>query len=149
MRVTKQLIIFGCIILLLASFSLNSHAALGVWDGKMHVVYHLSEPAKVNFVLNNIRNHLKGGGGAEKLDIILVVHGPALEEFDRLNITDKMIASIAEIQGQDVKLVACTNTLKAQQLVTTDLIGNFTVAQEGGVTRIANLQSLGYLYIRP
>ena len=136
-------------LLFVAGFGLNSYADLGVWDGKLHVVYHLSEPNKVNFVLNNIRNHLKGGGGADKLAIVLVVHGPALEEFERLNISDKVIENIAEIQSQGVELVACNNTLMAQRLVIEDLIGNFQIAKEGGVTRIAKLQSLGYLYLRP
>jgi hypothetical protein len=34
-------------------------AQIGVWEGKTHVVYHLSDLSKVPFVLGNIRNHLR------------------------------------------------------------------------------------------
>lgn len=134
--------------MLLVTASL-SHAQLGSWDGKLHVVYHVSEAAKVNFVLNNIRNHLKGVGGEKKLDIVLVIHGPALEEFDRMNVSDKTIKGVSDIQSQGVSLVACQNTMNAKLIDFDELIGDFQIAAEGGVTRIAHLQSLGYLYIRP
>ena len=48
---------------------------------KMRVVYHVSEANKVAFVLGNMRNHIKGVGGADKLNMVLVVHGPAGKEF--------------------------------------------------------------------
>ena len=134
---------------IVASSANNSYALLGTWEGKIHVVYHVSEASKVNFALNNIRNHLKGGGGEEKLDIILVIHGPALEEFDRLNVSDKAIELVKDIQSQGVSLVACRNTIQAKSIPIDELIGEFSIAEEGGVTRIAHLQSLGYLYIRP
>jgi len=124
-----------------------SHTAY--WDGKLHVVYHLSEVAKVNFVLNNIRNHLKGGGGEEKLDIVLVIHGPALEEFERLNATAKILERVDEVQSQGVSMVACENTMNAKLIDFDELIGDFQIAEEGGVTRIAELQARGYLYLRP
>lgn len=133
-------------------FISNSYAdrsRFGIWDDKMHVVYHVSESAKVNFVLNNIRNHLKGEGGPDKVDIVLVVHGPALESFDSLNAPDKVVSQVKAIQKQGVELIACTNSLQVSSLVTSDLVGTFKVAEEGGVTRIARLQSQGYLYVRP
>ncbi len=149
MQKTKLLVMAVCLMLIITGSALSSYAQLGTWDGKLHVVYHVSEAAKVNFVLNNIRNHLKGGGGEEKLDIVLVIHGPALEEFDRLNVSDRVIEQVREIQSQGVSLVACQNTMNAKQIAFDELIGDFKVAKEGGVTRIAQLQSLGYLYIRP
>ena len=51
---------------------------------KMKIVYHLSETEKVGFVLGNIRNHIKGVGNAEKLNIVLVVHGPAGKAFHKV-----------------------------------------------------------------
>lgn len=149
MHTTKYLLTIAVAILFIAGSANNGQAHLGTWDGKLHVVYHVSEAAKVDFVLNNIRNHLKGGGGEEKLDIILVIHGPALEEFDRMNVSDKVIKGVADIQSQGVKLIACQNTMSAKLIDFDELIGDFKIAAEGGVTRIAQLQSLGYLYIRP
>lgn len=149
MLTIKQLLLTVLAVLFFTATGFSSQAQYGTWDGKLHVVYHLSETDKVNFALNNIRNHLKGGGGAEKLDIILVVHGPALDAFNRADISDRAIDLIGTIQGQGVTLVACGNTMNIKQLETDELIGDFQIAEEGGVTRIANLQSLGYLYIRP
>jgi intracellular sulfur oxidation DsrE/DsrF family protein len=51
--------------------------------------------------------------------------------------------------GEGVSFVACGNTMKAQGLAISDLPVGFDVAVEGGVTRIADLQSEGYLYLRP
>ena len=42
---------------------------------KSKVVYHLNELDKVSFVLGNIDNHYEGAGGADKVSIVLVVHG--------------------------------------------------------------------------
>lgn len=113
------------------------------------VVYHLSEPARVNFVLGNIRNHIDGKGGPGKVEIVLVVHGPALVAFRASRASPDMKRQVAKSGADGVTFVACGNTLKAQQLQTTDLLGHFLVAEEGGVVRIADLQQQGYLYIRP
>ena len=149
MRLFTQLrtLYLALLIITVSASGALSHTAH--WDGKLHVVYHLSDAAKVNFVLNNIRNHLKGGGGEEKLDIVLVIHGPALEEFERMNVTDKMIERVKDVQSQGVSMVACQNTLSAKLIDFDELIGNFQIAEEGGVTRIAELQARGYLYLRP
>lgn len=48
-----------------------------------------------------------------------------------------------------LQLAACGNTMKAQNLTLNDLLPGFVVADRGGVVRIAELQSIGYLYLRP
>src|SRR5262249_44809987 len=48
---------------------------------KSKVVYHLNDLDKVQFVIGNIENHFEGMGGADKVTIALVVHGPALKAF--------------------------------------------------------------------
>ncbi len=149
MRNLKYRLAFLLAILIVSGTANYGYAQFGSWDGKLHVVYHVSEAEKVNFVLNNIRNHLKGGGGEEKLDIVLVIHGPALEKFDRMNVSDKVIKGVSDIQSQGVTLIACQNTMNAKLIDFDELIGDFKIAKEGGVTRIAQLQSQGYLYIRP
>ena len=57
-----------------------AHAVIPV-DAVQKVVYHLSEPGRVGFVLGNIRNHIAGKGGPDKVRIVLVIHGPALAAF--------------------------------------------------------------------
>ena len=95
-------------------------------DGKLKVVYHLNDLDKVNFVLGNIQNHFDGVGGPDFVTIALVVHGQALKE-----------------------MAACGKTMKSQNVTMKELLPGFVAAEQGGVVRIAELQSQGYLYLRP
>ena len=113
------------------------------------VVYHLSEPTRVNFVLGNIKNHIAGKGGPDKIKIVLVIHGPALQSFAMSKASPDIAKQVSGRMGEGVSFVACGNTMKAQQLTLSDMPTGFDVAEEGGVTRIADLQSEGYLYLRP
>ena len=118
-------------------------------NGVQKVVYHLSEPTRVNFVLGNIKNHIVGKGGPDKVKIVLVIHGPALEAFVSSKANPDIRKQIEKRAGDGVAFVACGNTLKAQKLQVSDLLSGFEVAEEGGVVRIADLQEQGYFYIRP
>ena len=113
------------------------------------IVYHLSEPTRVNFVMGNIKNHIAGKGGPDKVKIVLVIHGPALESFVSSKANPDMKRQIEGRAGDGVTFVACGNTMSAQKLALTDMPDGFEVAEEGGVVRIADLQADGYLYIRP
>ena len=113
------------------------------------VVYHLSEPTRVNFVLGNIKNHIAGKGGPDKIRIALVVHGPALESFALSKASPDIMQQVERRAGDGVSFIACGNTMKAQKFALSDMPRGFEVAEEGGVTRIADLQAEGYLYIRP
>jgi uncharacterized protein len=48
-----------------------------------------------------------------------------------------------------LELAACRNTMKSQNVELKDLLPGFVAAERGGVVRIAELQSQGYLYLRP
>jgi intracellular sulfur oxidation DsrE/DsrF family protein len=48
-----------------------------------------------------------------------------------------------------VGFAACGNTMKSQKITLGDLLPGFVNADKGGVVRIAELQSQGYLYLRP
>lgn len=48
-----------------------------------------------------------------------------------------------------VELAACGNTMKAQNVTLRELLPGFVSAEKGGVVRLAELQSQGYLYLRP
>lgn len=116
---------------------------------KMKVVYHVSEAEKVGFALNNMRNHIKGVGGPENVDLVLVAHGPALKQFHTISAEQKFMDWVDELQGNGVTFEACGNTMNAQDVTLEDLPEDFFRRDEGGVVRIADLQSQGYLYIRP
>ncbi|CAN7569676.1 DsrE family protein [Pararhizobium sp. LjRoot238] len=117
--------------------------------GRQKVVYHLADTEKVMFVLGNIRNHIDGMGGPQAVDIVLVVHGPALALFRKPKANPKMATQVAQMSAEGVRMAACGNTMAAQKLEIADLLPGFVRADEGGVVRIAKLQTEGYVYIRP
>lgn len=116
---------------------------------KLKVVYHLSDAEKVNFVLGNIQNHIDGVGGPEHVTIALVIHGPALKAFHATQANPEISKRVGEFSKDGVELAACGNTMKAQNVKLTDLLPGFVNAEKGGVVRLAELQSQGYLYLRP
>lgn len=132
-----------------AAAAVPAAASAATPDGVQKVVYHLSEPTRVNFVMGNIKNHIAGKGGPDKVRIVLVIHGPALEAFANTKASPEMKLQIEGRAKDGVSFVACGNTMKAQKLAISDMPQGFEVADEGGVTRIADLQAEGHLYIRP
>lgn len=116
---------------------------------KGKVVYHLNEPDKVHFVLGNIENHFEGMGGPDKVTIALVVHGPALKAFHAAGANPDVRGRLAAFAKSGVELAACGNTMKSQNVTVKDLLPGFVSLERGGVVRIAELQSQGYVYLRP
>lgn len=116
---------------------------------KLKVVYHVSEIDRVGFTLGNMANHIKGVGGPENVDLVLVAHGPALKAFHGMSADDKVSSRVDALQLSGVRFEACGNTMNAQGVGLDDLLPDFARRDEGGVVRIAQLQSEGYLYIRP
>ena len=113
------------------------------------VAYHLSDADKVTFVLGNIANHIEGMGGASMVSIVLVVHGPALNSFRHASASPDIARKLGQAATDGVGLEACGNTLKAQKLELSDLLPGFVRLDQGGVTRLAQLQAEGYAYLRP
>jgi intracellular sulfur oxidation DsrE/DsrF family protein len=115
---------------------------------KTKVVYHLTDPDKVGFVLGNINNHFEGVGGPDKVTIALVVHGPALKAFNAAQANPDLSRRVGESSKAGLEMYACGNTMKSQNVTLRDLLPGFVVAERGGVVRIAELQSQG-VYLRP
>jgi intracellular sulfur oxidation DsrE/DsrF family protein len=118
-------------------------------EAKLKVVYHLSDLDKVHFVLGNIQNHLDGAGGPDKVTVALVVHGPALRAFQTKEANPEMTRHVGKLSKAGVSFAACGNTMKSQKVTLGDLLPGFVAADKSGVVRIAELQSQGYLYLRP
>ena len=116
---------------------------------KLNVVYHVSEAEKVPFVLGNIQNHIDGVGGPDKVHIVLVPHGPAINAFSDVEATEKVRGGLAKLKDEGVELAMCGNTLKGFNLTLDELLPGWVEVPQGGVTKIAELQSQGYVYIRP
>jgi uncharacterized protein len=134
-----------------AIFSITSAtkpANAATTDGSK-VVYHLTDLDKVDFVLGNIRNHFDGMGGPNKVTIALVVHGPALKAFRSTDAAGDVLKRTDELSKSGLQMHACGNTMRALNLTLKDLLPGFVVADKGGVVRIAELQSQGFIYLRP
>ena len=116
---------------------------------KSKVVYHLNESDKVQFVIGNIENHFEGMGGPDNVTITLVVHGPALRAFHAGSANPDVRSRMASLVKSGVVAGACGNTMKGQKVTLNDLLPGFVSLDQGGVVRIAELQSQGYVYLRP
>jgi intracellular sulfur oxidation DsrE/DsrF family protein len=116
---------------------------------RLKVVYHLSDLDKVSFVVGNIQNHLDGVGGPDHVTIAMVVHGQALRAFHASSANPDLTKHVGQFSKAGLELAACGNTMKSQKVGLADLLPGFIAADRGGVVRIAELQSQGYLYLRP
>ena len=116
---------------------------------KLKVVYHLNDLDKVSFVVGNIQNHLDGVGGPDHVTIALVVHGQALRAFHSSAASPDLSRRVGQFSKAGIEFAACGNTMKSQNVGLADLLPGFIAADRGGVVRIAELQSQGYLYLRP
>jgi uncharacterized protein len=132
-----------------ALFAAGSRAVRAEAPDAAKVVYHLSDLDKVHFVLGNIEHHIAGVGGPDKVRIQLVVHGPALRAFHAAGANPDTARKLASFTKSEVKLAACGNTMRGQNVTLKDLLPGFSVAEQGGVVLIAQLQGQGYVYLRP
>ncbi|TGU96637.1 hypothetical protein EN794_012875 [Mesorhizobium sp. M00.F.Ca.ET.151.01.1.1] len=114
---------------------------------RLKVAYHLSDLDKVNFVLGNIKNHYEGTGG--NVEIALVVHGPALAGFKSKGISAAISGRFTGLVHQGLDPHACGNTMHGMDITLADLLDGFHTADQGGVVKLAELQSQGYVYLRP
>ncbi|WP_028347091.1 DsrE family protein [Bradyrhizobium murdochi] len=147
----RRNILWGAVSALSAVFAASraSAASEAAPSAKLKVVYHLNDLDKVNFVLGNIQNHLDGVGGPDHVTIALVVHGQALRAFHSASVNPELSRRIGQFSKAGIELAACGNTMKSQNVALEDLLPGFIAADRGGVVRIAELQSQGYLYLRP
>ena len=113
------------------------------------VAYHLTELEKVSFVLGNIRNHIDGVGGPDKVRIALVVHGPALKAFHKAGAFPDIVSRVGGFTKAGVTFEACANTMNGQNVKLDGLLPGFVIAEKGGVVRLAQMQREGWAYLRP
>ena len=113
------------------------------------VVYHLSDLDKVTFVLGNIQNHFDGMGGADKVTIALAVHGPALKAFHASGARGETSRDLVKLVKTGLRPYACGNTMRSQRVTLTDLLPGFAAADKGAVVLLAELQSQGFVYLKP
>jgi uncharacterized protein len=147
----RRNILWGAISAFGAAFAASRASAAGETapPAKLKVIYHLNDLDKVSFALGNIQNHVDGVGGPDNVTIALVVHGQALRAFHSAAANPDVSKRVGQFSKAGLELAACGNTMASQNVSLKDLLPGFVAAERGGVVRIAELQSQGYLYIRP
>ncbi|WP_144379356.1 DsrE family protein [Mesorhizobium amorphae] len=130
-----------------ALLGLTTATAAPVSYPRQKVAYHLDDLDKVAFVLGNIKNHFDGTGG--EVDIVLVVHGPALAAFKRDGASAAVSSRFAGLVKRGMTPQACANTMHGMDIALPDLFEGFASADAGGVVKLAELQAAGYAYLRP
>ena len=146
----RRSLLWGAVSALGAAFAASrANAATEPAPDKLKVVYHLCDLDKVSFVLGNIDNHFDGVGGPDHVTIALVIHGQALRAFHAASANPDLKGRVGRFSKAGLELAACGNTMQSQKVELKDLLPGFVSADRGGVVRIAELQSQGYLYLRP
>lgn len=103
-----------------------------------------SDPGKWGLALNNARN-VQDSFGADKVDVEIVVYGPGIGML-------KADAPISNRVGAAVKsgvqIVACENTMTAQNITRADMNPAISYVP-AGVVQLMKRQREGWAYIRP
>ncbi|HEY6096254.1 MAG TPA: DsrE family protein [Gallionellaceae bacterium] len=114
--------------------------------GHEKVVFQVSDadPKKWNLALNNAKNAQEALGAAN-VDVEIVVYGPgiAMLKFD-----STVASRIDEAKDAGIKVVACENTMKSQNLTHNDMLSSIGYVP-AGVIELMHKQKEGYAYIRP
>lgn len=121
-------------------------------QGKVKVLYHVDgkDPDVAKYALALINKHIDAEGGPDKIDVELVVHGPALELFEKDKMDPEMTKRFDQIIEKGAKAEMCQVSMKAFGKTIDNLAKGFVATLHPvAVKRIADLQQQGYLYIKP
>ena len=143
--------VLAAVALFTGSFLVNdTHAAEG--KEKVKVLYHVDgkDPEVAKYALALINKHIEAEGGPENIDVELVVHGPALELFERDKMDAEMTKKFDQIIEKGVRAEMCQVSMKAFGKTLDKLAKGFVATLHPvAVKRIADLQKEGYIYIKP
>lgn len=114
--------------------------------GKYRVVFQVSDndPAKWNLALNNARN-VQEDLGKDNVQIEIVAYGPGLA---MLRAESPVAGGLAGAMDNNVRLLACENTMTNTKLEKADMYGGIAYVH-AGVSHIMKRQREGWAYIRP
>lgn len=103
-----------------------------------------SDPSKWGLALNNAKN-VQDDLGAENVDIEIVVYGPGI---GMIKGDSPLAPRISQMLKAGVKVVACENTMKVQNLTYANMLPDIGYVP-AGVVELMKKQQQGYAYIRP
>jgi uncharacterized protein len=121
-------------------------AAQPVAQAPAKVVFQVSDgdAAKWNLALSNARN-VQQELGADKVQIEIVAYGPGI---GMLKADSPVSSRVAQAVKAGVEMVACENTMIAQNLTEADMAPSISYVM-AGVVQLMKRQSQGWAYIRP
>jgi uncharacterized protein len=145
--------VFALTTLLTVPLNLNwVQAAEGPGKEKVKVLYHVDgkDPDVAKYALALINKHIEAEGGPDKIDVELVVHGPALELFEKDRMDPEMTKRFDQIIEKGVRAEMCQVSMKMFGKTLDNLAKGFVATLHPvAVKRIADLQKAGYIYIKP
>jgi uncharacterized protein len=119
---------------------------------KVKVLYHLNnnDPALAKYAMALINKHIEAEGGPDKIDLVLVVHGPALKLFESDTVDQELKDKLKMVIDKGIKAEMCQVSMKLYGTPLEKLLAGFTPTEHPvAVKRIADLQRAGYVYIKP
>jgi intracellular sulfur oxidation DsrE/DsrF family protein len=121
-------------------------------EGKLKVLYHIdgSGLAVEKYAMALINKHIEAEGGTDKIDVKVVVHGPALKLFDKKKVDPVLLKKLKMIVEKGVEPEMCQVSMKLFKMPLDTLVSGVKPTEHPvAVKRIADLQEQGYLYIKP
>jgi hypothetical protein len=121
-------------------------------DGRLKVLYHIdsSDIGVAKYAMALINKHIEAEGGRDKIDVKVVVHGPALKLFDKKDADPVLVAKLKMIIDKGVQPEMCQVSMKVFDKPLASLLDGFIPTEHPvAVKRIADLQEQGYIYIKP
>ena len=121
-------------------------------SGKTKVLYHVDgkDPDVAKYAMALINKHIEAEGGSDKIDVVLVVHGPALKLFEKETVDPVLRDKLKIIIDKGARAEMCQVSMKLFGTPLEKLVAGFKPTEHPvAVKRIADLQKEGYLYIKP
>ena len=121
-------------------------------NGKLKVLYHIdgSDLKVAKYAMALINKHIEAEGGPDKIDLKVVVHGPALPLFDKQTADLGLQKKFQLILDKGAQPEMCQVSMKVFKKGLDALVPGFKPTEHPvAVKRIADLQEQGYIYIKP
>ena len=149
--VVNSLVAVGAMLTILMIGSVELRQAFADQE-KVKVLYHVDgkdlDTAKYAMAL--INKHIEAEGGPDKIDVVLVVHGPALPLFEADTVDPVLKKKLKMVLDKGAQAEMCQVSQKLFGTPLEKLVAGFKhTAHPVAVKRIADLQKEGYIYIKP
>ena len=149
--VVNSLVAVGAMLTILMIGSVELRQAFADQE-KVKVLYHVDgkdlDTAKYAMAL--INKHIEAEGGPNKIDVVLVVHGPALPLFEADTVDPVLKKKLKMVLDKGAQAEMCQVSQKLFGTPLEKLVAGFKhTAHPVAVKRIADLQKEGYIYIKP